>query len=59
MKSRPKHDDPKIDTICWRPEAAADVISGENVKTIEGYALLNFEAAILSSFWENQNQPFA
>ena len=31
--------------ICCRPEVGGDVISGENVKTIECYALLNFEAA--------------
>ena len=35
--------------ICCRSEVAAYVISGEIVKTIEGYALLNFEAAIVSS----------
>ena len=45
--------------ICCRPEVAGDVISCENVKTIEVYAALNFEAASISSFWENQNQPFA
>ena len=46
--------------MCCRPEVAGDVIPGESVKTSEGYALLNFEAAsIISSFRENQNQPFA
>ena len=45
--------------ICCRPEVAGDVVSGENIKTIDGYALLNFEAAIIYSFRENQNQPFA
>ena len=40
--------------FCWQ-EAAGDVISDGNVKTIEGYVLLNLEAASLSSFWENQN----
>ena len=44
---------------CCRPEVAGDVISGENVNTIERYALLNFEAASFSSFRENQNQPLA
>ena len=29
-----------------------------NLKPIEGYVLLNFEAANISSFRENQNQPF-
>ena len=48
-----------IFAIYCRPEVAGDVISGENIKTIECYALLNFEAAIFSSFWENQNRPFA
>ena len=45
--------------ICCRPEVAGDVISGENVKTVDGYAVLNFEAASVSSLGENQNQPFA
>ena len=45
--------------IWCQPEVAGDVISDENVKSIEGYGLLNFEAASFSSFWENQNQPFA
>ena len=34
----------RVYAICCRPEVAGDVISGENVKTIERYALLNFEA---------------
>ena len=37
---------------CYRPEVAGDVISGGNVKTIEGYGVLNFEAASISSFLE-------
>ena len=45
--------------ICCRLEVAGDVISDVHVKTTEGYALLNFEAASLSSFQENQNQPLA
>ena len=39
--------------------SSGDAISGENAKTIESYDVLNFEAATLSSFRENQNQPFA
>ena len=31
--------------ICSRPEEAGGVISGENAKTIEVYAALNFEVA--------------
>ena len=31
-------------------QAICDVVSGENVKTIERYAALNFEAASFSSF---------
>ena len=41
--------------ICCRLEETGDVISGENAK---GNALLNFEAASIISFQENQNQPF-
>jgi len=44
--------------ICCRPEVAGDVISGGNVRTVEGYAVLNFEAASIIRFRENQNQPF-
>ena len=47
-----------ICAIFCRLEAAGDVISGGNVKTIEGYFLLNFEAAGINSFRANQNQPF-
>ena len=36
--------------ICCRLEVAGDVLSGENVKTIEGFAVLNFEVAGFSSF---------
>ena len=44
--------------ICCRAEVAGEVNSDENVKTIEGYALLNFEAVSISNFQENQYQPF-
>ena len=43
---------------CWL-EVADEVISGENVKTMEGNAFLNFEVASISRLRENQNQPFA
>ena len=38
--------------ICCRPQVglAGDVISGENIKTIKSYAVLNFEVASFSSF---------
>ena len=36
-----------VDVICYRPEVAGDV---ENVKTIEGYVVLNFELASFGSF---------
>ena len=42
--------------ICCRPEVAGDVISGENAKTVEGYAVLNFEVASLCSFRDIQNK---
>ena len=46
-------------TICFQPEVVYDVISGQNVKTIEGYdVVLNLETASISSFLEIQNQPF-
>ena len=44
--------------ICCQPEVAGDVISGERVKTIEGYVVLNLETASISTFRENHNQPF-
>ena len=34
--------------IFCRPEVAGHVIPGENVKIVEGYVVLNFEAATLS-----------
>ena len=37
-------------TICFRPEAVYDVISGQNVKTIEGYIVVNFAVASSNSF---------
>ena len=43
--------------ICCRTEVTSGVISGENVKTAEGYA--NFQTASISRFRENQNHPFA
>ena len=39
-----------ICAICCRTEVDGDVISGENVKTVEGYTVLNFEVASISSF---------
>ena len=42
-----------VHAICCRPEVAGDDISGENVNTTDGYALLNFEAARI------KNQPSA
>ena len=36
-----------ICVICCRQEATYDVISGLNVKTIEGYLLVNSEVAAL------------
>ena len=45
--------------IYCQPEVEGDVVSSENMKDIEGYALINFEAASISSDRENQNQPYA
>ena len=41
--------DEHVYAICYRPAIVGGVISGENVKTIEGYAFLQFDAAIFSS----------
>ena len=42
--------------IWCRPDVAGDVISGQNVKTIEGYAVINVEAASFSSFRDIQKK---
>ena len=48
-----------IYTIFCRAEVAGDVLSGENVKAIEGYALLHFEAALFSGFRENKKSAIS
>ena len=45
-------------TICRRPEVGGDAISGESVKTIEGYAVLNFEVASSNSFRDIKKNHF-
>ena len=45
-------------TICFRPEVVYDVISGQNVKTIEGSLVLNFEAANCNGFQDIQKNHF-
>ena len=37
-------------TICLRPEAVYDVISGRNIKTIERYHAANFRVASSNTF---------
>ena len=49
-KSWPERD-PNVYAICCQLEVAGDVISCENVKTIESCAVLNFEVASFCSFW--------
>ena len=44
--------------ICCRPEEADDIISGENVKTVKGYVVLNFEFASFSSFRDIKQNHF-
>ena len=44
--------------ICCRLEVAGDVISGENVKTVEGHAVLNFEVASFRGFRDIKNINF-
>ena len=36
--------------ICCRPEVVDDVISDQNVKTIEGYVVVNVKVASSSNF---------
>ena len=45
-------------TICCRPEVVYDVISGHNIKTIEGYPLVNLEVASCDSFRYIQENHF-
>ena len=45
-------------TICYRPEIAGDFISSENVKTIKGYAMLNFEVDSFSNFRDIKKKSF-
>ena len=45
--------------ICFWPEVGDDVISGRNVKTIEGYLVVNFKVASASSFPDIKKNHFA
>ena len=47
-----------IYAICCRPEEASDVASGGNVKTTEGYAVLNFEGANFCSLRDIKKYHF-
>ena len=42
--------------ICCRPEVAGGVISSQNVKTVEGYAVSNFVVASFGSFRDVQKK---
>ena len=44
--------------ICCRPEVAGEVISSENVRTIDGYAVLNIDVASFNSFRNIQINHF-
>ena len=44
--------------ICCRLEVSGDVISGENVKTIEGQAVLSFEVVSSNSFRDIKKKHF-
>ena len=49
-KSPPEQDQKwHVYAICCRPEVVGDVIFSENEKTIEGYAVLNFDFASFST----------
>ena len=47
-----------VGTICCRPEVVYDVISGRNVKTMEGYLVINFEVASSNSFQDIKKNHF-
>ena len=40
----------QVYAICYQPGADGDVISGRNVKTVTGYAAVDFEVTSSSSF---------
>ena len=40
--------------ICCLPGVTGDIISGRNVKTVEGYVLVNFGVASSSNFQDTQ-----
>ena len=40
----------RVYATCCRPEVGDDVISGEDVETLEGYVVVNFEDATCSVF---------
>ena len=44
---------------CCRPDVAGDVISGENVKTVKGHAVLNFEVASFSNLPRYSRKSFS
>ena len=45
--------------ISCRPEVAGEISSGGNVKTIEGYAVLNFDVATFNSFRDIKKKLFS
>ena len=47
-----------IYAICCRPEIVGDIISGEIVKIVERYAMLNLEVASFSTFRDIQKNHF-
>ena len=44
--------------ICCLPEIVYDIISGQNVKTIEGYLAVNFEVVGYNSFRDIRKKYF-
>ena len=47
-----------VHAICCRLELVCDDISGGNVKTIEGYAVLKFDVASFGNFRDIQKKHF-
>ena len=44
--------------IFFRPEEAYDVISGRNIKTIEGYNAIHFDVPSSNTFRDTKNKSF-
>ena len=62
MLSRNRHpnttQNEQVYAISCLPEIAGDIISSENVKPVDGYAVLNFEVASFNRFRDIKTKSF-